>query len=536
MGQGVDRLARQDKFHQRDVKGDKAAPRGAPRSFHHNEGKIMSTAFGSINTNVSALSALNSLGSTNQTITGLENQLSTGLSINSPANNPAGYTIAQGFTTQINGSNQGISNANQAISLLQTATGALGQQTNILQNVRTIAVQAANGSNTSADLASLQSTVGQLVSQVSTIAQQTQFNGISLLNGSFAGVQFQVGANQGQVIDASVGSTAAANLGVYQTAAQTGTSGIYGGTSGSTTGGNSYTISTAGAFTSGSMSILGSVGTGSVTVTSSGESAASVAASVNNVSNLTGVNAQAYTSVAFTVGATGNISFSLGNGTSGSQNNAVNISASVTGDTAAGLSSLVQSVNNNTSTTGIAASVNTNNQLVLTDVNGNNVSIASFSGAVSLNAGGSSGTTLSSASTGGATVQGLVSFQAANAFTVSGGSNVGVSSGSALINLTQVNVGTQQGASNAITIISYALQQLNQQGTQLGAVQQRVQSALSNLQTTATNNQAARSVIQDANIPQVSTNLTQAQILQQAGVGALSVSSQTQQAYLKLIP
>ena len=487
----------------------------------------MSTAFGSINTNVSALSALNSLGTTNQTITGLENQLSTGLSINSPANNPEGYTIAQGFTTQINGSNQGISNANQAVSLLQTATGALGQQTNILQNVRTIAVQAANGSNTSADLASLQSTVGQLVAQVSTIAQQTQFNGISLLNGSFAGVQFQVGANQGQVIDASVGSTAATNLGVYQTAAASGTY-----TANGTAGGNSYVISSSGAFTSGSMSILGSVGSGSVSVSSSGESAASVAASVNNVSNLTGVNAQAYTSVAFNVTSTGDISFSLGNGTSGSQTNAVNISASVTSDTAAGLSSLVQSVNNNTSTTGIAASVNTSNQLVLTDVNGNNVSIANFSGAVSL---GTSSTTIST-STSGATVQGLVSFQSANAFTVSGGSNVGVTSGSALINLTQVNVGTQQGASNAITIISYALQQLNQQGTQLGAVQQRVQSALSNLQTTATNDQAARSVIQDANIPQVSTNLTQAQILQQAGVGALSVSTQTQQAYLKLIP
>jgi len=488
----------------------------------------MSTAFGSINTNVSALSALNSLGNTNQTITGLENQLSTGLAINSPADNPAGYTIAQGFTTQINGTNQGISNANQAVSLLQTATGALGQQTNILQNVRTIAVQAANGSNTSADLASLQSTVGQLVAQVSTIAQQTQFNGISLLNGSFAGVQFQVGANQGQVIDASVGSTAATNLGVYQTAA----SGAYT-SAGSTTGGNSYVISTSGTFTSGTMNILGSVGSGSVSVSSSGESAASVAASVNNVSNLTGVNAQAYTSVSFSITSTGDISFSLGNGTSGSQSNAVNISASVTGDTAAGLSSLVQSVNNNTSTTGIAASVNTNNQLVLTDVNGNNVSIANFSGAVTLSAGG---TTLAQGATSGATVQGLVSFQSANAFTVSGGSDVGVTSGSTLTNLTQVNVGTQQGASNAITIISYALQQLNQQGTQLGAVQQRVQSALSNLQTTATNDQAAQSVIQDANIPQVSTNLTQAQILQQAGIGALSSSSQTQQAYLKLIP
>ena len=91
----------------------------------------MSTAFGSINTNVSGLEALNSLGNTNQTINGLQNQLSTGLAINSPAENPAGYTIAQGFTTQINGSNQAISNANQAVSLLQTATGALGQQTSI---------------------------------------------------------------------------------------------------------------------------------------------------------------------------------------------------------------------------------------------------------------------------------------------------------------------------------------------------------------------------------------------------------------------
>ena len=491
----------------------------------------MSTAFGSINTNVSGLEALNSLGSTNQTINGLQNQLSTGLSINSPANNPAGYTIAQGFQTQINGSNQAISNSNQAISLLQTATGALGQQTNILQNVRTIAVQAANGSNTSADLNSLQSTVGNLVAQVSTISQQTQFNGINLLDGSFSGAQFQVGANQGQVITASIGSTNAANLGMYQTSAGS----IYSGTAGSNAGGLAYAASSSGAFTSGAMTVFGSNGSGSVTVSSAGESAASVAASVNQVSNLTGVNAQAYTSVAFNVTSTGDVSFSLGNGTSGSLNNPVSISASVTSVSASGMSSLVQSINNNSSTTGIAASVNTKNQLVLTDVNGNNVSINNFSGSVGLtdSAGGLS---LAAGATSGATFQGVVAFQSASAFTVSGGSNVGASSGTALVNLNQVNVSTQFGASQAITIVGYALQQLNQQGTQLGAVQQRVQSALSNEQTTNTNDQAAQSVIQDANIPQVSTQLTQAQVLQQAGIAALSASSQTQQAYLKLIP
>ena len=491
----------------------------------------MSTAFGSINTNVSGLEALNSLGNTNQTINGLQNQLSTGLAINSPAENPAGYTIAQGFTTQINGSNQGISNANQAVSLLQTATGALGQQTSILQNVRTIAVQAANGTNTAADLNSLQSTVGNLVAQVSTISQQTQFNGINLLDGSFSGAQFQVGANQGQVITASIGSTAAANLGMYQTQA----SGAYTGTTGSNANGLAYVASTSGAFTSGTMQVYGSQGSGTVTVTSSGESAASVASSVNQVSNLTGVNAQAYTSVAFNVTSTGDVSFSMGNGTSGSLNNAVNISASITSSSASGMSSLVQSINSNSSTTGISASVNTKNQLVLTDVNGNNISMNNYSGSVSMTD-SAGGLTLAAGATSGATIQGVVAFQSASAFTVSGGSNVGASSGSALVNLNQVNVSTQYGASQAITIVGYAIQQLNQQGTQLGAIQQRVQSALSNEQTTNTNDQAAQSVIQDANIPQVSTQLTQAQVLQQAGIAALSASSQTQQAYLKLIP
>ncbi len=492
----------------------------------------MSTFFGSINTNVSGLEALNSLGNTNQSINNLQNELSTGLAINSPADNPAGYTIAQGFTTQINGSNQAISNANQAVSLLQTATGALGQQTSILQSVRTIAVQAANGTNTSADLNSLQSTVGSLVAQVSTISQQTQFNGINLLDGSFSGAQFQVGANQGQIITASIGSTAAANLGMYQTSAA---SGVYGGTTGSDSNGLAYAASTSGAFTSGTMTVLGSQGSGAVTVTSSGESAASVASSVNQLSNLTGVNAQAYTSVAFNVTSTGDISFSLGNGTSGSLNNAVNISASITSSSASGMSSLVQSINSNSSTTGISASVNTKNQLVLTDVNGNNISLNNYSGSVSMTD-SAGGLTLSGGATSGATIQGVVAFQSASAFTVSGGSLVGASSGSALVNLNQVNVSTQYGASQAISIVGYAIQQLNQQGTQLGAVQQRVQSALSNEQTTNTNDQSAQSVIQDANIPQVSTQLTQEQVLQQAGIAALSASSQTQQAYLKLIP
>ncbi|MBU2766768.1 flagellar protein FlaB [Acidithiobacillus ferrivorans] len=493
----------------------------------------MSTAFGSINTNVGSLYALNSLGNTNQNINSLQQQLATGLSINSPASNPAGYTIAQGFTTQINGSNQGISNANQGITMLETATGAIGQQTNILQNMRTIAVQSANGTNTTADLNSMQSTIAQLTAQVSTIAQQTQFNGINLLDGSFAGAQFQVGANQGQVITASVGNMSSTNLGMYQTSAS-GT--VYG--SGGSTVPYDFAVSSGGAFTSGNLTVFGSQGSGTVTVTSTGESAASIAASTNQVASETGVNAQAYTSVNMAVTG-GTISFRLGNGTASGQTNAVTINANVTGSSASGLSSLVQAINNNNATTGISASVNTNNQLVLTDVAGNNISITQFSGTGSLAAsGGGNNFVFSSGSTGNTsgTIQGIVNFQAPGAFTVSGANNIGLASGSALTSLNSVNVTTQYGANQAISIMSYAIQQLNNQNTQLGAVQQRVASALSNQQTTSVNDQAAQSVIQDANIPQVSTQLTQAQILQQAGVGALMSSTQTQQAYLKLIP
>ena len=155
---------------------------------------------GVINTNVNALYALNSLNNTANAANTLEQQLSSGLSINSPADNPAGYISAQGFTAQISGITQAISNANQAISLVQTADGAITQQVNILQNILSIASQAANGGATSAQLASLQQVVSQLETQVSTISQQTNFNGVNLLDGTFQGVNFQVGAGAGQTM------------------------------------------------------------------------------------------------------------------------------------------------------------------------------------------------------------------------------------------------------------------------------------------------------------------------------------------------
>ncbi len=173
------------------------------------------SAVGSILTNTGALQALNSLSNTTATNNSLESQLSSGLSINSPADNPAGYITAQGFTSQINGLTQAISNANQGVSLLQTADGALTQQIGIVQQLNSIAVQAANGTQTSAKSQSLQTLASQLTGQVSTISSQTQFNNINLLDGSFSGVQLQVGANEGQTMTLSIANTAATNIGMY---------------------------------------------------------------------------------------------------------------------------------------------------------------------------------------------------------------------------------------------------------------------------------------------------------------------------------
>lgn len=496
---------------------------------------------GAINTNVSALFALNSLANTSNKTSTLEQELSTGLAINSPADNPAGYIAAQGFTTQIGGVNQAMSNANEAISLVQTANGALTQQVNILQQISSIADQAANGINSTAQLASLQQVVSQLQTQVTTISQQTQFSGLNLLDGTFQGVQFQVGPNEGQTLQLSIGNTGANQLGVYQSSAVT-ASGIYN-TTGKATGGPadntgaSFTITSGGtgAFsTTNPLGVSGSAGAANVTISTKNESAQNVAGAVNASTSKTNVSAVADTSVAFTV-TSGSIAFTLGNGNGGAQTNTVNISATVTGATQTGLASLVGAINQATGQTGITATANSSGQLVLTQAQGDNISIAGFAGTGKLAAGGQ--TLETTGGTTAVTVQGVVTMQSDQNFALdsTNASEVGLNTTSSLSSLSSANVSTTAGANAALSIVNFAIQQLENTGGQLGAVQQRLQATVANLQSTDTNLTTAQGVVQDANIPQVTTQLTQQEILQQAGVSALSQSNTLQQSFLKLL-
>ncbi|MGF2684954.1 flagellin domain-containing protein [Marinobacter sp. DUT-3] len=155
-----------------------------------------------INTNVASLSAQNQLNRSQGISDQALQRLSSGLRINSAKDDAAGLAISTRFDTQIRGLNVAQRNANDGISMVQTAEGGLNETVGNLQRIRELAVQAANGSNTDEDRALLQSEVSQRLDEITRISSDTQFNGQNVLDGTLgSGVSFQVGANAGQTID-----------------------------------------------------------------------------------------------------------------------------------------------------------------------------------------------------------------------------------------------------------------------------------------------------------------------------------------------
>src|SRR6201996_5717938 len=175
-----------------------------------------------LNTNIASLNAQNNLGNSQASLATSLQRLSSGLRINSASDDAAGLAISQQFTTQINGTNQAVRNANDAVSEAQTTAGALNTLVNTLQSIRTLAVEAANGSNSASDRAALNNQVQQQIAEITQIAQQTTFNGFNVLNGSSGTTVYQVGANVGDTIAVSLQQGVGANqIGQYST--ETGT-------------------------------------------------------------------------------------------------------------------------------------------------------------------------------------------------------------------------------------------------------------------------------------------------------------------------
>ena len=235
-----------------------------------------------LNTNMASLVAQNSLTSSGAQLATSLQQLSSGLRVNTAADDAAGYAIAQGMTSQIDGLNQAAQNANDGVSLTQTASGALSEITTDLQTMRDLAVESLNATNSAGDRSDLNAQYQQLAADINSVASQTQFNGVNLLDVSFQGATFQVGANAGQTITvASVASAATNNLGqLYNDAA---TQGAY-----------AYTLPAGDGATSSTGTLTVTVGANTYTtnpVTLTGVQAtdlASVAAAVNQLSSSDG--------------------------------------------------------------------------------------------------------------------------------------------------------------------------------------------------------------------------------------------------------
>ncbi|BDU22856.1 flagellin [Dyella sp. GSA-30] len=161
-----------------------------------------------INTNVSSLTAQNNLSKSQSALATATQRLSSGLKINSAKDNAAGFAISTRFTTQIGGIGQASSNASDAISLAQTTESALDEVTSNLQAIRDLAVQSANGNYTADDRKAIDTEVQQRLSEITRIANQTDFNGTKVLDGSAGTLSFQIGSNVGQTISISLGGGA----------------------------------------------------------------------------------------------------------------------------------------------------------------------------------------------------------------------------------------------------------------------------------------------------------------------------------------
>jgi flagellin len=472
-----------------------------------------------INTNVMSLNAQRNLStSANQLATSLQ-RLSSGLRINSAKDDAAGLAISERLSSQISGLTVAARNANDGISLAQTAEGDLAQIGNNLQRMRELAVQSANASNSTSDRAALNAEVTQLAQEIDRVAQASSFNGVKLLDGSFQAQVFQVGANataSDQITVDSITNARSSALGAYNGYTQSNVSVTY------DAAGDTFTAATTTA-----------QGT---STTNFGTLATDAKAIVNalNASGISGLTATADANVqtgtttnGVTVGGTDTITL---NGTT--------ISITGTTNAATNRTNAATAINAQSATTGVTA-VDTGSGLRLTAADGRNISVA-------FGTQGTTGGDLASYGLGGLsnhTSTFDVSYQAAtgvNSITFGGTMATGLGAGAHATTATgtaisAISVSTAEGARNALASIDAALSQISGARANLGATQNRFSSVVSSLQTTAENLTASRSRIQDADFASETAAMTKAQILQQAGTAMVAQANSAPQNVLSLL-
>jgi flagellin len=468
----------------------------------------------SVNTNVSSLNAQRNLSRSGEGLATSMERLASGMRINSAKDDAAGLQISNRLTSQVNGLAVAQRNANDGISMAQTAEGAMNESTSILQRMRELALQSANGSNSAEDRDALQEEVVALQTELTRIADTTTFGGVKLLDGSFGTKQFQVGSNANQTIDITLDGTSSNDLGANEIK---GAGSVYGLAAASD-------LATNNAVTAGDVTFSGYKGAATIAVAAT-DSAKDVADALNAQS--TGITAEASLEVTL-----GNLSVD-DDGTLAIGGKTYDLA-----DYAGNTERLSDDLAKDGFDVTYDADANTID-LKATDVEGIEVTGAS---AGTLSFTDSAGTAIVAGATNAAvSVSSELKLTSTQSFTVGDDGTADTAeilsgASSQLNDVNSINISTSQAsAQEAIDVIDSAIAQIDSQRASLGAVQNRFGHTISNLANISENVSASRSRIQDTDFATETAHMTKNQILQQAGTSILSQANQLPQAALSLI-
>jgi flagellin len=516
-------------------------------------------------------------------------KISSGLRINSARDDAAGIGISQRMTSQIRGLSMAMKNANDGISFVQTAEGALQEVTSLVQRIQDLAIQAASGGNSIDDFNSMHQEMINLRSQVTQIAEQTEFNGLKLLSGDVLNAEFQIGIRSEQSIRVSIPGAEASHMGSFlietdSTSVLSIGQAVLGDLPGSSptnlTQEQELTIHGVSSDAEGSKLEIGL-----------GETAHSIAARINIKEGQTGVSASAVTRMRMSQvydttladpqnpGNAQTIQFRLYGKTPKVQDTETLkgdvIQANITSNTANGLGNLLVAINAKEFTTGIhaefvpldAGTLDSPGFILLEQKEGHDISLEGFSGSVVASQDGSADPSLSSSilvtgadgteevtvtessleeeAQDSVTVGGVVRLTSSRAFTVSSDVDAenslflnafdGRTQGAAFVSLSDMSLANKDDASEALRIATGALDFISSLRGSLGALQNRFESTIANLGSVRENVEAARGRVEDADFAEETAKLTKAQILQEAGIAILAQANTIPQTVLALL-
>ncbi|MBX2078078.1 flagellin B [Campylobacter peloridis] len=487
-----------------------------------------------INTNVASLNAQVNAGLNSRNLDSSLARLSSGLRINSAADDASGLAIADSLKTQANSLGQAINNANDANSMLQIADKAMDEQLKILDTIKVKATQAAQDGQTAKTRAMIQGEINKLMEELDNIANTTSYNGKQLLSGSFSNQQFQIGDKSNQTVNATIGATQSAKIGQtrFETGARVTGSGSVSFTLKNFDGVNDYKFQ--------SVDVSYSVGTG----------LGALAAEINKVADQTGVRAtatvQSISTAALTAGETGE-TFQINGVVIGK----VKFQA---GDKDG---ALVSAINAKKDTTGVEASI-VDGKLVLNSADGRGIKLSGSTGSLdgqiteenygrlslvkndgsdivisaangSLSA-GFSANAVAEATVNLESVKGEIKADIASAMGFNAMSKAQIGTGKQTAGVT-----TLQGAMAVMDIADTAIANLDTIRANIGATQNQITSTINNISVTQVNVKAAESQIRDVDFASESANYSKANILAQSGSYAMAQANAASQNVLRLL-